>query len=247
MKILCLDTSAKTAAAAIVEGDRILAESCVNVGLTHSQTVMPMLDGMLSSARMALGDMDLFAVSYGPGSFTGIRIGIGAVKGLAQGLGRPCFGVSTLEALAYNFHGLEGFVCPVMDARCRQVYTALFCGREGNLLREWPDQAISIDELGEKLLQLPAPSVLVGDGAELCYGLLREKIPGIRLAPPQLRLQRGSSVGFAAQAALETSPPLTPAQLMPVYLRLPQAERELRKKEGASPIGKDDANAGTGK
>ena len=247
MKILCLDTSAKTAAAAIVEGDRILAESCVNVGLTHSQTVMPMLDGMLSSARISLEEIDLFAVSHGPGSFTGIRIGIGAVKGLAQGLNRPCFGVSTLEALAYNFHGLDGFVCPVMDARCRQVYTALFCGRGETLIREWPDQAISIDELAEKLLQLPAPATLVGDGAELCFGLLRERVPGIRLAPPQLRLQRGSSVGFAAEAALKTAPPMTPAQLMPVYLRLPQAERELQKKEGSVPVGKDDANAGTGK
>ena len=107
MKILSLDTSAKTATAAVVEGDQILAESSVNAGLTHSQTVMPMLSGMLSAAKLTLNDVDLIAVSHGPGSFTGIRIGIGAVKGLAQGLQKPCFGVSTLEGLSYNFKGLD--------------------------------------------------------------------------------------------------------------------------------------------
>ena len=235
MKILSLDTSAKTATAAIVEKDRVLAESCVNVGLTHSQTLMPMLEGLLSAACIRFKDIDLFAVSHGPGSFTGIRIGIGAVKGLAQGLGRPCFGVSTLEALAYNFKGLDGFVCPAMDARCGQVYAALYRGAEGALCREQPDEAIAIAELGTRLAAVPGPVTLVGDGAELCWRTLAESVPSLRLAPPQLRFQRASSVSFAALAALRKAEPLTPAQLMPVYLRLPQAEREFQKKEGQIP------------
>ncbi|MGI5856353.1 MAG: tRNA (adenosine(37)-N6)-threonylcarbamoyltransferase complex dimerization subunit type 1 TsaB [Candidatus Merdivicinus sp.] len=235
MKILSLDTSAKTATAAIVEEDRVLAESCVNVGLTHSQTLMPMLEGLLSAACIRLEEIDLFAVSHGPGSFTGIRIGIGAVKGLAQGLGKPCFGVSTLEALAYNFKGLDGFVCPAMDARCGQVYAALYRGAEGALCREQPDEAIAIADLGARLAAVPGPVTLVGDGAELCWRTLAESVPSLRLAPPQLRFQRASSVSFAALAALRKAEPLTPAQLMPVYLRLPQAERELRKKEGQIP------------
>lgn len=239
MKILSLDTSAKTATAAVVEGDQILAESSVNAGLTHSQTVMPMLSGMLSAAKLTLNDVDLIAVSHGPGSFTGIRIGIGAVKGLAQGLQKPCFGVSTLEGLAYNFKGLDGYACPAMDARCGQVYAALFWGGDGKISRQWEDAAIPVTELGQRLLTLNAPVWLLGDGAELCYKSLKDTVPGIRLAPPQLRLQRASSIGFAAEEALKTEKPLSPGELMPVYLRLPQAERELNRKAGAAPHGKE--------
>lgn len=233
MKILALDTSAKTASAAVVEDGRILAESSVNTGLTHSQTLMPMMVGMLDAAQIPLSEVGMIAVSHGPGSFTGIRIGIGAVKGLAQGLDVPCAGVSTLEALAYNFRGLgDGVICPVMDARCKQVYTALFLLDDGELLRLREDEAIPIAELGQILLDCDSPVTLVGDGAELCFRELSSLLPDLRLAPPQLRFQRASSVGFAAEKAGTSCPA---AELMPVYLRLPQAERELNQKLGKTP------------
>lgn len=231
MKILSLETSAQTASAAINADGRILAEMNITAGLTHSQTLIPAVNALLATARLSLSDMDLLAVSHGPGSFTGIRIGIGAVKGMAQGLGKPCLGISTLEGIANNFRGLPGIVCPVMDARCKQVYTALFEGKEGGMERLWPDDAISIADLGEKLQTLGKPVVLAGDGAELCYKELSQTVPGLTLAPIQMRLQRAACVGFAAEKALQDGvSPISPAELMPVYLRLPQAERELKKK-----------------
>lgn len=231
MKILSLETSAQTASAAINADGRILAEMNITAGLTHSQTLIPAVNALLATARLSLSDMDLLAVSHGPGSFTGIRIGIGAVKGMAQGLGKPCLGISTLEGIANNFRGLPGIVCPVMDARCKQVYTALFEGKEGGMERLWPDDAISITDLGEKLQTLGKPVVLAGDGAELCYKELSQTVPGLTLAPIQMRLQRAACVGFAAEKALSDGVlPISPAELMPVYLRLPQAERELKKK-----------------
>ena len=126
MKLICLETSAKTASAAVVSEGKVFGEISVTAGLTHSQTILPAME---SVAEKLLDDgcrRDGFAVSIGPGSFTGLRIGIGAVKGLAQGSGKGCVGVSTLEALACNFSGLSYTICPVMDARCGQVYTSLF-------------------------------------------------------------------------------------------------------------------------
>ena len=227
MKILALDTSAKTATAAVVEEDQILCRASVTVNLTHSQTLLPLCDSMLTAAGMTLRDMDLFAVSMGPGSFTGLRIGIGAVKGMAQGLNKPCLGVSTLEALACNYTGLTGVVCAVMDARCQQVYTATFRLQGGYPERLTPDEALAIDELGEKLASLNEPITFVGDGAALCYEALKDRLSAV-LSPPQLRLQDAASVGFAAQNFLQNGgQPLSAAELMPQYLRLPQAEREL--------------------
>ena len=227
MKILALDTSAKTATAAVIEEDKILCRASVTVNLTHSQTLLPLCDSMLTAAGMALRDIDLFAVSMGPGSFTGLRIGIGAVKGMAQGLNKPCLGVSTLEALACNYTGLQGVVCAVMDARCQQVYTASFRISGGYPERLTPDEAIAIDELGEKLSAFDEPVTFAGDGALLCYEALKDRLSAV-LAPPQLRLQDAASVAFAAQRFLQKGgQPLAAAELMPQYLRLPQAEREL--------------------
>lgn len=227
MKILALDTSAKTATAAVIEEDKILCRASVTVNLTHSQTLLPLCDSMLTAAGMTLRDIDLFAVSMGPGSFTGLRIGIGAVKGMAQGLNKPCLGVSTLEALACNYTGLTGIVCAVMDARCQQVYTAVFRVNGGYPERLTPDKALAIEELGENLTALNEPVTFVGDGAQLCYEALKDRLPAV-LAPPQLRLQDAASVAFAAQRFLQNGgQPLGAAELMPQYLRLPQAEREL--------------------
>lgn len=218
----------------MVSEDQILAEGSLTTGLTHSQTLMPLCQSLLQNAGILLDEIDLLAVSTGPGSFTGLRIGIGTVKGLAQGSGKDCVGVSTLEALAFNLAGTETLVCPVMDARCRQVYTALFRVSGGCPQRFWPDCAIALEELAERLREFHEPVMLVGDGACLAYEALAAKLPILRLSPPGLRLQRAASVGFAAFAHLKEERPVPPGELLPQYLRLPQAERELLKKQQAA-------------
>lgn len=193
MRILAVDTSAKVSSVSVVEDNEILAEFNVNSSLTHSQTLMPMIDSMLSSSKIPLDSIDLFAASAGPGSFTGIRIGIGAVKGLAYGRNKPCVSVSTLEALAYNMADFSGIVCPVMDARCNQVYTALFEAEKQNITRLCEDKAISIDELYDSLSSLNKNIIFVGDGADLCYNKLKDKLPAVRAAASGNKFQRASS------------------------------------------------------
>ena len=231
MKILALETSAKSASAAVVEDGAILAESAVNTGLTHSQTLMPMLCGMLDAARLNLSDMGLIAVSRGPGSFTGIRIGIGAAKGLAQGLSIPCFGVSTLEGLAFLYRGLRGLVCPVMDARCGQVYGALFEVGGGRVTRLTEDAALPAEEMACLCRKQKKQIFLVGDGAQMCYNKTEFKAFTPFLLEEPLRQQHASGVAKAAAAAFARGQAVTAAELLPLYLRLPQAERELRHRQ----------------
>lgn len=231
MKLLGIDSSAKAASAAVWQDGRLLCESYLDVGLTHSETLLPMVEAMLRAAAIAPGELERFAVSAGPGSFTGLRIGISAVKGLAFVGDLPCVPVSTLEALAYNLLGQECVACAVMDARCKQVYTACFAPEGESVKRLTPDEAITIEQLGENLLALRCdrPVVFVGDGASLCYEALHART-GARLAPPHLRLQRAGSVCLAAVAHGDEAVPAS--ALNPAYLRLPQAERELIMKEG---------------
>ena len=230
MKLICLETSAKTASAAIVTEGKVLGLTQITAGLTHSQTVLPALSSLLSGCSMSIADADGFAVSIGPGSFTGLRIGISAVKGMAQGSGKKCIGVSTLEALAYNFAGLSYTICPVMDARCGQVYTSLFWANGGAPTRLWEDMAIPIETLREKLSSVEGDVMLVGDGAELAFAALSAD-RSVLIAPPALRFQSAASVGMASLHHLETEELSDPGSLMPAYLRLPQAERELLARE----------------
>lgn len=227
MKLLALDTSSQAASVALVEDGRLLAEEFANIRTTHSQTILPMTQHLLATVGLALGQVDAFAVTCGPGSFTGLRIGLSAVKGMAFVLDRPCYPVSTLDCLAWNLAGWPGLVCPVMDARCQQVYTALFDGRTGGLSRCWEDQALSLEDWEAKL---PAgiPIVLVGDGAQLCYNRVQQQgKPAVQLAPGNLLHQRASSAALCAWAAIgQRAAPRTAGELVPAYLRLPQAERE---------------------
>lgn len=223
MKLLAIDSSAKVAAAAICAEDRILAETQLHTGLTHSQTLMPICKALLDNAGTTLAELDGFALAAGPGSFTGLRIGMAAVKGMAFATGKPCYPVSTLEALAYNLSGFAGTLCPVMDARRGQVYNALFAAADSGPDRICEDRAISIEELGQELAARPGPIWLCGDGAELCFERLREELSSVRLAPLALRYQKASSVALAVFRRPE---PVAAAALMPSYLRLPQAERE---------------------
>lgn len=224
MKILAVDTSAVSASAAIVENDKIISLCYANAGLTHSKTTLPMVDFALKSGNTSLDEIDFFACANGPGSFTGIRIGISTIKGLADGKNKKCVGVSTLLGLAYNLLGQNVTACCVMDARCSQVYCALFKIKNSTVTRLTPDEAISISDLGERLRNIDGEIVFLGDGAELCH----EKL-GYALSAANVRMQNAASVAFAAQKEAQNGNLLTAAQLMPVYLRLPQAERELKK------------------
>ncbi len=221
MKILGIDTSAVTVSCSVCEVDgnpSVIAEGLLHTKRVHSQTLIPFLESMLTNADVALSEIGAFAVSVGPGSFTGLRIGVSAVKGMAYALGKPCRAVSTLSALAYNFTATDAVVCAAMDARRNQVYNALFRVSGGKVERLCDDRAVSAKELRAELERFDEKIILAGDGAELVY---RETGVGT-LAPPQLRFQSGTGVCFAAQPLPDTSA----AALMPVYLRLPQAERE---------------------
>lgn len=232
MKILAIDTSAVCAAVAVTEGGKVLSESSVNTGLTHSRTLLPMIDSTLKNAEIQLSDIDFFACSVGPGSFTGVRIGVAAVKGLCDGLSKKAMPVSTLEALAYNLSDRDCIAVSVMDARCQQVYCAVFKNEGGTVSRLTEDSALKIDDLGERLKEYEGEIIFVGDGAEICHRAL-----GYKKAGASSVYQKGSSVAFAAERNYSEEKLLTGAQLMPTYLRLPQAERELKarslKKEGA--------------
>ena len=232
MKILAMDTSSLAASCAVLEDERPISQFYTDARLTHSQTIMSMVQAMLSAAQMELSEVDAFAVSTGPGSFTGLRIGVAAVKGMAQAAKKPCIPVSTLEGLAWNLQGQQGIACAVMDARCQQVYTALF-DLDNNMQRIMEDMAIPLEELKELLKKQEKKVILVGDGAVLCYNSVvgQEWAEKVALAPARLRLQQACSVGLAALTHREQAAPAR--ELVPAYLRLPQAQRELLKKQPA--------------
>ena len=226
MKILAIETSAKSVSAAVVEGGVPLASAYQNMGLTHSRTLMPLVDGMLSAAGLRVRDMDLLAAANGPGSVTGLRIGVSALKGLAWALEQPCCGVSTLAAMARNLAHMEGLIICAMDARRNQVYNALFLAQDGVLTRQCPDRAIGLAELVEEIKNRPEPKFVVGDGAGLCYNYLLEQDVPCRMAPPQLVMQNAVGVALAAEEMAAAGQVTTARDLVPVYLRLSQAERE---------------------
>lgn len=232
--ILAVDTSATPVSCAILRDDRVLASYFSHTGLTHSQTLMPMIESVLNTARVAVSDLDALAVTAGPGSFTGVRIGVSAIKGLAFADDLPCIPVSTLSSLARNVRGLpfQGVVCCAMDARCQQVYCALFSqDAAGEQQRLTPDEAISLDSLRERLLNYHQPIIFIGDGAQLCYDTLVPLIPDCALAPLPVRWQSAVGVALEAQEALSRGETISAQELLPTYLRLPQAERELRRRQ----------------
>ena len=225
MKILALETSAKSVSCAVVENGAPLASAYQCTGLTHSRTLLPMVDAMLRNAELTLDQIDAVAIAAGPGSFTGLRIGIAAVKGLAWAADKPCVGVSTLEAMAENVSHIDGLIVGAMDARRSQVYNAVFERREGLLVRVREDRAISLDDLCEDLQNIEKTIFLVGDGAELCYTTLLERLPQLTLLPEHLRQQRASGVALAAWEKIGQGDCGDAAALCPNYLRLSQAER----------------------
>ena len=226
MKILALETSAKSVSCAVVEDGAPLASAYQCMGMTHSRTLLPMVDAMLKNADLTIETIDAIAIAAGPGSFSGLRIGIAAVKGLAWAADTPCVGVSTLEAMAWHGLAAGGLVCPVMDARRSQVYNALFRCESGVLTRLCPDRAIGLAELAEGLVSAPAPKLAVGDGAQLCCDYLTSHGIPCRLAPENIRYQSAVGVALAAEDMARRGETVSGRDLVPTYLRLSQAERE---------------------
>ena len=231
MLILAFETSAKAASVALHDGQKLLAESYQNTGMTHSQTLMVMAEDALKQCGRTAADVTAVAVAEGPGSFTGVRIGVSAAKGFAWGAEIPCYGISTLEAMAESLGIYQGYICPVMDARRAQVYNALFYVNQGTITRVAPDRAIALSDLGAELKSKAEPVFLVGDGSNLCYNTLSEEVPNLILPPEHRMHQR--AVGVALLAARLWAQGITPggAELTPNYLRLSQAEREKLEKE----------------
>ena len=226
MLILAFETSAKAASVALTQDGNLLGESYQNTGLTHSQTLMVMAEDLLKQCSKTVSDLDAVAVAEGPGSFTGVRIGVAAAKGLAWGAEIPCYGISTLEAMAVHLGIYEGYVCPCMDARRNQVYNALFYVNQGKLERLREDRAIALADLKTELEQLNAPIYLVGDGSRLTHKTLSAEIPNLILPPEHRMHQRAVGVAILAEAKAAAGESGDGAALTPNYLRLSQAERE---------------------
>ena len=224
MKILAVESSAKAASCAVLADGELLASAWQAAGLTHSRTLLPMVEGMLKNSELTMEAMDAVAVAAGPGSFTGLRIGIAAVKGLAWAAEKPCIPVSTLEAMAWPLAHLEGSIVCAMDARRQQIYNAAFLADSGALKRLREDRALSLEEAAADLAGLDGPMTIVGDGAQMCFEFFTARGIYCRLAPVHLRLQSAAGVALAAwRRRTET---VSAQELMPVYLRLSQAERE---------------------
>ena len=231
MLILAFETSAKAAGVALLDDKKLLGESYQNTGLTHSQTLLPMAQELLKSCGFGPKDVTHLAVAAGPGSFTGIRIGVAAAKGFAWGASLPCYGVSTLEAMAAQLGAWQGYVCPVMDARRSQVYNALFRMECGKCTRIREDRAISLQDLGAELRNLSEPIFLVGDGSNLCYNALLESVPTLVLPAEHRMHQRAAGVALVAREKILRGEEGNAAALTPNYLRLSQAERERLEKQ----------------
>ena len=226
MKILALESSAKSVSAAVLDSGIVLASAYQNTGLTHSRTLMPLVDVMLKNSDIPLEEIGLVAVAAGPGSFTGLRIGVSAAKGLAWTLDVPCCAVSTLEAMAQNLRHMDATVICAMDARRNQVYNAVFSAHGGTLNRMTPDRAIGLPELAAELKNDEKEKILVGDGAKLCYTYLQENGIPCRMAPAALVMQNAVGVAQAAEEMAARGETVSARELVPNYLRLSQAERE---------------------
>lgn len=219
--ILAIDSSASVTSCALVQNEKVIASFDLNAKVTHSQVLMPMIENILSYSNTDISSIDGIAISIGPGSFTGLRIGIGAVKGLAFVDNIPCYPVSTLLALAYNYHSDNATIVSVMDARASQVYTATFTACSGEIIRVTEDCTIKIEQVIEHINTLNNP-IIVGDGA-----MLFSHLQNVTIAPIDRRFQSATSVAFAS---LSTKP-VSCNELAPEYLKLPQAQQELLNKK----------------
>lgn len=225
MKILALDSTAKTSSVAVLEDDTLLGLYSVNIPNTHSETLLPMVKSILEALKLTNEDIDAYAVSEGPGSFTGVRIGVATIKGLALGRNKPCVGVSTIEALYENLSDYEGIICPIMNARRGQVYTGAFLDGK----RILNDTCMMLDDLIPMLEKYDKPIHFNGDGYEL---VLDKKIANFRHTPEVLKYQSAYSVGKVAYNKIKSSEYVSDIDLRVEYLRKAQAEREREERLG---------------
>ena len=230
MLLLAFETSAKAASVALFEEQKLLGEIYQNTGLTHSQTLLVMAEDLLKQCCKIAADVTDVAVANGPGSFTGVRIGVAAAKGFAWGAELPCWGTSTLESMALSLGIFQGYICCAMDARRNQVYNALFHVNHGQLERVTPDRAIALSDLAQELEALEGPIYLVGDGSALTHKTLGGQLSNVILPPEHRMHQRASGVGLAAFAMMARGESADANGLAPNYLRLSQAERERMEK-----------------
>ena len=231
MKILALESSATACSVALCEDEKLIAQTFQNSGLTHSRTLMPMTDSLLTQCGHRLEDIDVIAVAAGPGSFTGLRIGVSTAKGIAWAGDKPCAPCSTLESMAWQLAHMDGIIIAAMDARRSQVYNAVFRAHGGTLERLSPDRAIGLEELEKEIKNHEERKILVGDGAQLCYNEWKERVEDLHLAPVHLRWQTAWGVARAALELARGDKLIPGGELAPVYHRLSQAERERLEKE----------------
>ncbi len=234
MNILAIETSSLVASAAIVSDDIMIAEYTMNYKKTHSQTLLPMIDEICRLTEYDINNIDYIAVSAGPGSFTGLRIGSATAKGLGLALDKPLVHVPTVEAMAYNIYDTESLICPIMDARRNQVYTGIYRNKRGQVTAVKNQCAVSIDELIDTLNKMEENVIFLGDGVPVFADIIDEKLKSIHTyAPPHINRQRAGAVAQAAKTYIAMGQTETAAEHKPDYLRLSQAERELAQRNGS--------------
>ncbi len=233
MKILAIDSSSTPASIAITEGNQPIGEFTININRTHSEKLLPLTDALLDAVGLSVSDIDAFAVSIGPGSFTGLRIGMSSAKLMAQTSGKPLIGVKTLEALCVNVNTWCGYICPVLDARNNNVYAAIYKCEGGTLTGIMASDALSVVEYTERIKMLDAPVLVTGEYAKyksVMEGILSERMD-FCFAPQHLNTQRAVSVAVAASGLLEKGIRTTADEVVPLYVRESQAEQAKRAKE----------------
>lgn len=232
MKILALDSSGLVASVAVTEDDNLLGEYTINYKKTHSQTLLPMLDEVAKMIELDLKTVDVIAVSAGPGSFTGLRIGSATAKGLALALDKKIVSVPTVDALAYNIWNCTDVICPLMDARRQQTYTGLYTFEDGRMQTLLPQCVVQIEEIINKVNDMGKTVVFLGDGVPVFADFIAQhcKVP-YQYAPAHCNKQRAASVAALGAILYGEGKAEPAAEHKPDYLRLSQAERERQEKE----------------
>lgn len=234
MKILGLDSSGIVASVAIVEDDVLIAEYTVNYKKTHSQTLLPMLDEIAKMTELDLNSIDAIAVAAGPGSFTGLRIGSATAKGLGLALKKPLIAIPTVEGLAYNLYDISGLICPIMDARRKQVYTGIYRFTDHQLKVVEDQMAVPMETVIEKLNQYGETVTFLGDGVPVFHELIAEKMTvPYSFAPAHVNKQRAAAVAALGEIYYRQGKTETAMEYVPDYLRVSQAERERAAREAA--------------
>lgn len=230
MKILAIDTSTTCATCAIIEDGNLISEYTIDNRKTHSQKIMPMIKEVFDNQDIKIEDIDVFAASIGPGSFTGLRIGIATIKSFAQVFNKPVIGVPTIEALAYNLAGFNGIIVPMLDARRERVYTGIYKWQNDKIITLKEQDVLNIDELIDILSEYNESIIFNGDAIKLFKDRIADKLENVIFAPNHLCMPKGSSVGYLAYLKSKKNVFLNHFNLVPEYLRKSQAEREYEEK-----------------